>query len=543
MKKIKFPDNSAQFLLYASLIFLLYTLFIIFSGYFEIGLLADDYLNFAGAENSSFKQKFASSIPYISNLHFRPMYYLSINFSVWINHLLGTAKDNFIIFRIENLLFFYTLIFLSSYLLFKITRKLSLTIAFILMCLFYPSNLNDICWTVGKNDLMCGLFLILSLIFTFRYIEDRSRSSYYFTGVFFLLGICTKETSLILPFITILIVYTAYGKKVFEIKNLMAMEILILLFYTLFRIYILGLQPAEVVTRFQRPGIMSSISVSMKAFISLIIPYDFLSIQNYLHNYNFVFIIYVILILIFFVGVIFILVRMNKLKFIFLLLLIFLVSISPNLIAGYFRPQLILIPFLVISFSLMLIASNLSVNLRFYAVTLILIFILWVKLSFDLISDWNLSYQKGKKDITSLVELKLDPAKRNLIIGLPSRYNQSYCLDYVSGAYNYWKYGEFIIKDRILDPVYTGALDEGSLNSGLKIYKYPDSQFDIFTRGKTQYFLRLDTDGKKYKDNDFAFFLTEKNIFKKPTNFRLGMKNNSIDVYALSEEKYIKLNE
>ncbi|MBK8551314.1 MAG: hypothetical protein IPL53_09755 [Ignavibacteria bacterium] len=212
MKSVTLNNNTASFLKATLIIYLLYTLFLIFSGYFEIGLLADDYLNFAGAKNSTFIQKFTSSIPYISNLHFRPLYYLSLNFSMWINELLNSAKDNFILFRIENLMFFYVLIFLSSYLLFKITKRFYAGIFLLLMCLLYPNNLNDICWTVGRNDLQCGIFLIASLLFAFYYLDNKIKYNYYLAGLFFFLGLLTKETSVMLPFLTILLVYLAYGK-------------------------------------------------------------------------------------------------------------------------------------------------------------------------------------------------------------------------------------------------------------------------------------------------------------------------------------------
>lgn len=544
MKSVTLKNNTASFLTAALIIYLLYTVFLIFSGYFEIGLLADDYLNFAGAKGSTIIQKFTGSIPYISNLHFRPLYYLSLNFSMWINELLNSAKDNFIFFRIENLMYFYVLIFLSSFLLFKITKKIYAGIFLLLMGLLYPNNLNDICWTVGRNDLQCGIFLIASLLFAFHYLENKIKYNYYLAGLFFFLGLLTKETSVMLPFLTILLVYLAYGKeKVFELKNLLGLEVFLLLIYTTFRIYILGTQPAEVITKFQRPGFFSSLNVSIKAFISLIIPYDYLSIQNNIIESNLEFIFYIILIMIFFVGVIFIFVRTNNFKYIILLSLIFLVSISPNLTAGYFRPQLALMPFLFISFSLMLVSWRMNVNLKFYAVTLLLILFFWGGISYGLIQDWNLAYNQSVNAIRTLIKTDINPQKRNIIIGLPSRFNQAYMLDYVSGAYNYWKHGEYIIKDNLSDLVLTGALDDASLSSDIKIIKYSGNEFEFSASGKTQYFLRVDAAGNRYKDKDITFSLSEKNLFRKPTVLGLRMKTDSVDVYALSGDEFIKLNE
>ena len=544
MKFITFKNNTSAFLIPALLILILHSIFLFYSGYFQIGLLADDYLNFAAANTSSIKEKFTSSIPYINNLHFRPLYYLSVDLSIYINQLLNTAKDNFIFFRIENLLIFYTLIFLAANLLFRLSGKAYYGLALIIICIFYANNLNDICWTVGKNDMMCGVFLIASLIFTFKYLGSRSDLFQYTAIFFFILGLLTKETAVIFPFISILLVYLAYNReKVYNLKNLFGAEIFILLIYSTFRIYGLGLQPSEVVTRFQKPGILTSINVSLKAFISLVIPFDYLTIQNYLASYNFTFLIYLFLLLLFLTGVIFIFVRTYKFKYLITLTLIFFISISPNLIAGYFRPQLILIPFILITLSLLLIADKMKINLNYYIVTLSLIMCFWIVYSFDIVREWKTSYQKSIKDIDALIELDMDPEKRNIVLGLPSRFGQSFILDYVSGAYNYRKYGKFEIKDNIADLVLTGALDEESLNSEIVILKYSGNEFDLSTSGITQYFLRVDATGSKYTDRDISYRLSGKNFFRKPTNLGLRMNTDSANVYVQSGDRFVKLNE
>ena len=542
MVKSLFTKDIYRFLFFSVIIFICYTAFLIYSGYFEIGLLSDDYLNFIGAQHSSLYKKFTSSIPLINNLHFRPLYYISINFSIWINQMLNAAKDNFILFRIENMLFFYLAVFLISLLFFRITKKTISSVILLLICLLYPNNINDICWTVGKNDLMCAVFLISSLIFAFSYSENRTKPSYYLAGLFFALGLLTKETSVIVPFITILLVYIAYSKeKVFELKNLLIMEIFILIFYFSIRVYILGIQPAEVVSKFQRPGLSTSAGVAFKAFLSTLLPFDYLTIQEYLNSVNYLFIIYVFLLLIFVVAVLFIFIRTSNYKYLFLLSLVFLVSVSPNLLAGYFRPQLIFIPFILLSFSLLLIGFKMGVNLKFYLINLILIFFLWGKLSFNLIQDWKLAYGNSIECIKSMTALDLDTNKRNIFIGIPSRFRQASMLDYTMGAYNYWKYGEYKINDKITDLVMTGALDPASLNSEISVSKLSENEFELLTSGETQYFLRLDAANNKYKDSDLALRLSEKNLFKKPIDLKLRLTSDKADVYLYSQNKFTKL--
>ncbi|MEO8664337.1 MAG: hypothetical protein ABI462_02480 [Ignavibacteria bacterium] len=533
------------FFLFSAVIFFLYTIFLIYSGYFEIGLLSDDYTNFISAQNSTLVQKLTSSIPYYSNLHLRPLWFLSINLSIWLNEALQFEKGNFILFRIENLLYFYILIFLSSYLLFRITKKLYLTFIFFFMCLLYPSNVNDICWTVGKVDMLCAIFIFTALLITYSYIEKSSSYKIYLIGIFFSFALLTKETSVFLPVITALLVYLSYNsrERIFEIKKILGMQIFILIAYFSYRIYIIGMQPQEAATKFQRPGVFNSLGVIFKAFISLVMPFDYLSIQNYLHNFNLTFAVYSAFIFIFMVSVIFIFIRTGNYKNMFLLLLIFVVSVSPNLIAGYFRPQLILIPFMIFAFAILLIVNKMNINMKFFLVTMIFIMIVWVKISFNLIQDWKLAYQKSIESITSLVDADLDASKKNIVIGLPSRYRQACMLDYSAGAYNYWKYGEFKMKDNIYDLVLTGALDAGSLNSEILINKLSDNEFELFTTGVTQNFVRLDGAGNKYKDKDISFRLSENNLFKKPTILRMKITPGDAEVYIMSNDAVIKISE
>lgn len=534
--------SAITFLLYSGVTFFLFTIFLIYSGYFEIGLLSDDYLNFAGAQGSSLVEKFTSSVPFINHLHFRPLYYISINFGIWVNQLLNMPADNFIIFRIENLIYFYIFVFLVSYLFYKFTENTWYSLVLLLMCLIYPNNLNDICWTVGKNDILCGILLFAALISTYNFSVNRTKFNLYITGVIFSLALMTKETSIILPVVTMIIFYTAFNReKLSYMKNLIFLEFFILIIYFLYRVYMLGVQPAEVISKFQKPGLFSSAGVVFKSVISLLIPYDYLSIQEYLKNFNFVFTLYAILLFIYLVAVIFIFIRTNRFKYLVILSLILLVCVSPNLIAGYFRPQLILIPFAVFSFMLLLLAMKMSVNVKFYLSGLILIILLWGKISYNLIQDWKIAYETSRSVTNSLLELNMVTGKRNIILGLPSRYRQAEVSNYIMGAYNYWKYGTFRITESMTDLILTGSLDYTSLGSELSLVKLSDNEYEILTSGDTQYFLKLDGYGSKYKDKDIYVRLSQKNDFNKPTMLRVRVTGNEADVYVYSENSFSKI--
>ncbi|MEO8209592.1 MAG: hypothetical protein ABI840_03440 [bacterium] len=504
--------------------------------------MSDDYMNFISAQSSTLKQKLASSIPYYSNLHFRPIWFLSINFSIFLNNLFGAAKDNFILFRIENLLLLYIIVFLTAYLFLTISKRPVLSYALVLLCILYPNNINDICWTIGKVDLLCGIFMLSSLIFTFSYLGKKSLFSLALALVFFILALFTKETSVILPFITMAVVYISLGRDMTgKLKYMIAIEFMILLMYTLVRIYVIGIYPGEVVTAFQTPGIFSSLSVTFKAFIALIFPYDYLSLQNNLSGLKIIFIIYILLIITFLVTTIFILVRTNNLKNLFYLALIFMISIAPNLIAGYFRPQLILIPYLIFYLSLFIIISKISVSLKFYKIILPFLLLIYLMLNFNLIKSWQYAYQNSRVTIKSLIDLNLDNNRKNIILGLPSRLNQTHMLEYSTGPYNYWKFGEFQLHEKIYDLIHTGALDTGSLRSEISIKEIGDKEYELESSGDSQYFLKLDGNMSKYKDQDVIIKLSGKNSFRKFSKMYIKILSDKANVYVLNGKNFIKL--
>lgn len=537
-----FRKEEYKLLFYSFVIFVVFTIFLIFSGYFDIGLMSDDYLNFISAENSSLAQKFTSSVPYYSNLHLRPVWFLSINLSLKLNTLLGFEKGNFILFRIENLLLFYLLVYLASRLLLKLLGRLSYSIVLILLCILYPTNLNDICWTAGKVDLLCGIFMLSSILFAVSYTEKRSKAKIYLSCIFFALSMLTKETAVVVPFIAILLVYLSLGReKVSEMKTLIGYQILVFIAYFSYRIFMLGVQPSEVVSKFQAPGVLSVIGVCFKAFVSLIIPFDYLSIQYNISNYNVQFAVYMSLCILMLVSVLFILIRTGNFLYIFLFGITFFISILPNLIAGYFRPQLILIPFIISMTALLIIMFKLKIRMRYFQVVLALLLLVCAKLSNNLIEEWKFSYEKSISSIASLVDMNLDSTKRNVVLGLPSRFRQSYMLDYATGAYNYWKYGEFKLHEKINDLMMMGSLDAASLNFELGINKIIGNEFEIFTTGESQYFMLLDVTGSKHKDREIEVRLSEKNLFNKSTYARVKIVSDNIDVYVLSKDNFIKL--
>ena len=534
-------ENSYRLIIFSLII--LHVIFLYIAGYFEIGLISDDYLNFISAESSSLFDKFHSSIPYYSNYHFRPLWFLSVEFSIYVNGLLHLSKENFILFRIENLIYFYTFALLAAFLLKKLTGNNFLSIILFLACIIYPCNLNGICWTAGRVDLLCGIFILSSLIFCFRYFRSGSFTSLVISSVFMLRSLCTKETSVIIPFVTFLIFFISYGKAAFgKIKYLLLSEFILLLIYCVFKIFYIGNSPSDILTIYGAPGLFNRAGVIVRAIVSLTVPYDYLSLQYSISSLDITFFIYVLVLIITGAAIFILLKREYKLKYLSLVFIVFLFTVFPNLIAGYFRPQLILIPFVLTFLALLIVISKTDTYKLPVKIFPVIILAFWTFLSFNLIKEWNYAYRESLKGIEELCKADIDfiSSKKAFVIGLPSRYRQSSMLDYASGPFNYWCLDGFKIENEITDIIHTGALDENSLNSKIKVNILNRNEFDISVTGKTQYLLKLDSPESEFRDNETEIFFSEFNSFGKPTKAIIKFFKDDNEIFIFSNGKIAK---
>lgn len=533
--------DKIKFILLSLTVFFIFTIFLILSGYFEIDFLSDDYLDFISAENSNITQKFEGSISYHSNLHYRPLWFLSMNVLVYLNNILEISKDNFILYRIDNYVWLCLVTFTASFLLFRITRRLSLSLIFLVITLLYPNVLNDICWTIGKGSLMCGFFLFLSLYFTFSFIEKKSILKLSLTVLFFVLSLLTKEPAVVLPFVTILLIYISFGKaKLYESSQIIICELAVLILYSIFRLAVLSTDPVEIATTFQNPGIANTIGVILRAAISLTLPFDYLSIRYYISDFNVSLILYFVLIVIIFSKLLSILIKKKDSKNLLMLALIFFVSVIPNIIAGYFRPQLTLIPFLIFYLSLFIVINKISFDPGLLKIILPAIFIFLSVQSYYLIQDWKYASRESSEVINNLIQVNMDFNKKNIILGLPARYRQTHLLENAFAAYNYRKYGEFKIHDEFYDMVHTGALDSLSLNSDLKLKQMNAAESESEISGETQYFFIPGLNKNFIKSNDIEINLSGKNLFDKEKRMYVRKISDDTEIYYYIGRKFFK---
>lgn len=531
LKNLNNPHR--QFALTCVFVILIYTVFLYLSGYFEIGLMSDDYLNLISAVNSNVTEKFTSGIRDYSIYHFRPLWFLTMELSTYLNGLMNFEYDNFVFFRTVNLIFFLLLAFLVSEFIFRITRSYLYSVLPFLLMLAYPNNNISIFWTTGMVDLLCGLFLILALLMTNKYLNEKNAFGFILSQIFFILALLTKETALMLPPVTFLIFKLISEKKDDRLKLLLKSELLILIMYVAYRIILLKDNLPDVFTIYGNPGMINYLLIIIKAIISLVIPFDYLTLRNGISESDVFIVLNVLLSVIFGIYILFKLLKAKNYGSLFTVSLIFLIILIPNLIAGYFRSQLIIIPYMLICISVFIILSKYEIKFsKIYSAVIILFFCL---INYNNIQDWKYGYGILKESISQLVKADFSNDEMNYIIGLPSRYNSVYLDDYATGPYNYFKYKKFIINDRnIVDFVHTGALDKNSLNSELMNKLNSDGLMEINVSGKTQYLLKLDIVSDVFNDENSELKFSDYNSFGKPLKANIKILKDSSKIFLFS---------
>ena len=97
-------QETSRYTLYVLIVFAVFTGLIAVAGYFQIGLISDDYIDINGAVHSTLGDKFTGNMPFTNSYHLRTAAYLSFQSSANLHKLLGFAYDDFLIYRIQNLL-------------------------------------------------------------------------------------------------------------------------------------------------------------------------------------------------------------------------------------------------------------------------------------------------------------------------------------------------------------------------------------------------------------------------------------------------------
>ena len=526
------------------LVTLTFVFLLMISGYFQIGFLSDDYVNIYSANVSSLLEKFTSNVVFHNHLLLRPFWFLSLSLDIFIKKALSLSAGNFIVFRIHNLILYLVFAFLISYIYYFKSKNYSLSIFIYTIVLIFPNNIHSLIWVVCRHDTQFGIFGLLSLFMILLYADKNKLILLLLSLIFLGTALLYKETAIIFPFVILFaLYYFNEGNNKVKIKNYV-FHFLILFAYVVYKLFFLNSSTGNIINNYS-VNFTDRLSVLPKALFSLFSSTDYLSLSYYFRQGNMV---YLLLILIPFVliSITSFISYKEKPKKVILLILLFIILIMPNIIVGYFRPQLIIVPFSVLLFFIMsdvsLINDKSRLLIKYLLAVLIFIFTIG---SYSVIRDYEYSYSKIKSNINLISDNLSAYKEKPVILFLPSRFKQTYILDNVQAAYNYFKYNDFVIKDTVQGFVNYAALDAESLNSEITIQRINESTIVATCTGETQFFYNISNNSITDYENEYikCEFQKEYMFLNKCKKVKLILKDLSKYSYiALTNNKLINLN-
>lgn len=543
--------ESRKFIYYSLGMYALYSALLHFLGFYDIGLLSDDYLNIYDALNSTFYQKLTGALPFTNAFHIRPVYYLSLEKSVNISAWLGFSPDNFLWFRIQNLVLLIFIAFTAGLTVFYLTKRASVSLVCSAAIILYPNNINNICWMAARVDLICCFFYVVSVLLFLLYSDSGKKMFFYISIFTFLIALFTKELAITFPAVIFLIGYFRKGKP--GIKHTLPLVIsfaVILISYFIFRILVLGNNMTEIATLYQAFPLSNAPGVFARALIALSIPMDFVTLNFQLRNDNKLILLYLLVLYGSGFYLIWTAVRTDIYRILGQLAAFFFVLITPYAVVGYIRPQMILLPFVIISIYVMFIYSeqrrlSLRLNRKVLRASFIIASLFWCLWSTGTVTDWNTSYNKAVVNVNQLLETEHNPQKRIIIIGNPGRFKQTLMFDKMTGAYNFWKNRQFIINDTINDVIQSAAFQESSIGAGFEITNISSTEFVIKCIAPKQFFYIEGYNSERirtgFRNKDISVEFTEFNTVDKPIKLNLVILSSDIECFVAGELGFRKI--
>ncbi len=543
--------ESRKFIYYSLGLYLIYSAILYALGFFSIGFLSDDYRNIYGALNSTLYQKLTGELPFINSFLIRPFYYLSLEKSVNISSWLGFAIDNFVWFRFQNLVLLLFIAFISGLTVYYLTKRSSVSIVCSAAILLFPNNINNICWMAARVDLICCFFYVATVLLFLLYCDYGKKMFFVLSIITFLLALLTKELAITLPVTVLLIGYFRNGKEGLKRHSFLIITLaVILILYFVFRLLIFGNSITEITTLYQSFPLGNAPGVIARALIALSIPLDFISLNYQLRNDNKLIILYLLILYGSGFYLLWSSVKSDMYKILGHLTALFFVLIAPYAIVGYIRPQMILLPFVILSIYVLYIYSQqrmLSLKLKkgVLRVSFAAAMIFWCYWSAGTVNDWNISYEKARINADKLIKTEHDPSKKMILIGNPGRFRQAFMFDHMTGAYNFWKYKQFTIKDTIYDIIQTAAFQESSIGAKLECKVLSANEFEIKTNAPKHFFYIEGYNIEKlrmgFKNSDISVEFTEFNNVDKPIKFKLVILTQNVECFLAEDLGFRKI--
>ncbi len=518
-----------QFLCFAVLV-MIYYIFLYLNGFFQIGWLSDSYEDMYFAVNTSVFNIFKG------NVHFgryRPLLFLILKILYHTNSVLGFDSDNFIFFNItSSLLYLFSGVIIYKLLrLFSVERLIS-TLASLIV-LFYPNNIHNLAWSAAFFEILSLIVYLLSIYFTVMLLKTENSFFIPLVLLLFVLGILLKETNLTIPLTGILFVFLlGHNLKGKEMKILFGIEFFLISIYAALKFFVLNHSLNDALSL----NFSNIYKLLIKIYISYLVPGDYIEILLNVFNYNLLTLGYLVM-LVLILTLIFLKQKANK-NFL-IIFIMSLILVSPNIYAGYLRPQLILIPFSILFTGIVFTVSRKFKH--YYTVIIMTLFLcLFMWLSAINIRDWKETYVVMKNKMEVMLENKHGFSGNDVLVGNTSRIKQCFLFDNPTFIFNYWKYKQVSFVDTVNSYLSTVSSGEFDNNIPIKCYASNDSLI-LSVNHENGYFADDEHNKQNSDEYEIQFFgkikILERNRFQKTTKVQVLLYNKNLNLYYMDESK------
>lgn len=458
--------------LYVWFVFFVLT-FLIYFFVLNLFFVSDDFHWLTLAKNQSISWRF-----FIYNYEgnhnggsYNPVFFLIFNI---LHSIFGLKSYMYhlvaIILHASNACLFY---FLTQKILKLIKLPFSQKWAWLaaLLYLAWPTNVETIAWLAANMHLWATLFYLASLLFYFKFLEQKTNKHLYYSLLFFALAIFSKETAISLPFIILNWEIYLISQKQSQNKKWRFKYKRILAYFSILFIFLIA--------RYKSIGLLfgyyakDTLGWPLKEWAGNLAAYGFeFATASYFRESFFklwyYYLDYLVIGICLFLAIYFyhILIQKNKVQF--TLLFAALISLAPFLPLGLNRTtfegeRYLYLPsiFLIILFVFLLEKINLDKRLKMGT------FLFLILCSVVIIQTKSISWQKSslvsRQILSSYAELDLAPGQKLATVALP---------DNLSGA----------------------QLFRNNLQQALELY-YPDNSPEIVN---LPIYVRLNTDNANY---------------------------------------------
>jgi len=524
-------------------LFIVYFVFIsiwIAFGYFSIGALTDTFSDVYSAISSSLWEKFINAVPFIDIYRYRPFFFIFLKGITLLSLLFGISPQNFVIIKLILIIFYFTTGFLVYKIIFELNGNFYYAFLGFILTILYPNNLNSFFWTAGILELLVVTLFLSAILFKIIFVKTNKLKYYVLSVICFILALFTKEIALIYPFVGLIILIISFPRQTINKNNWQFyIDFLLLLMFLIIRLTIVLLQTNNNSIKHivdLLPSIKSIGVIFLKSCFSLFIPFDYYQTLEGFSSFNLYILFYVLIALAMMILTSY---RLPQ-KALISSIIVFIITIIPLIIAGYTRPQLILLSFCLV------IITLLAQNAKFPKLLLLVLIIFWIYEGIKIEWYWKFSHTKFQRTIELLSKIDTEE-KTTIVAGIPSRISQNYVADNIMFPYNLKKYGEFVIRDTIIDIPRVVYLSEESFEKKIFITKKNKDSYLLSCPEKGLFFYIPDSDSEIKKDvfenNFLKITVIKRNDYLKPSQLLLELKRPDLKYFFMQPDCIINLRE